>query len=116
MATEQEGHTPGTWVAEGADVFGDHNIILRDGEDRRAVAAVVSNMRDPSEVAANARLIAAAPDLIKAGKDAEWFLALYAEYVANVPVDEIERHPYLPDLQEKLEALRAAIARATGEA
>jgi len=58
--------TPGPWLAEPADMFGDHNIVLSDGEDRRAVAAVVSNMRDPSEVAANARLIAAAPDMLEA--------------------------------------------------
>lgn len=55
--------TPGPWLAEPADMFGDHNIVLLDSsEDCRAVAAVVSNMRDPGEVAANARLIAAAPD------------------------------------------------------
>ena len=59
--------TAGPWVAEPADMFGDHNIVLDDrSEDCRAIAAVVSNMRDPVEVAANAHLIAAAPDLLEA--------------------------------------------------
>jgi hypothetical protein len=59
-------HTPGPWTAEPADMFGDHNIILADSrEDARAIAAVVSNIRDPDEVAANARLIAAAPELLE---------------------------------------------------
>jgi len=59
-----EGITPGPWEAQPADMFGDHNIVLsRMADDRRAVAAVVSNMRPEPEVAANARLIAAAPTL-----------------------------------------------------
>ncbi len=59
-------HTPGPWVSEPADMFGDHNIVLADSrEDARAVAAAVSNIRDPHEVAANAYLIAAAPELLE---------------------------------------------------
>lgn len=81
MATDLDmgldGHTPGPWVAEAADWFGDHNIVLRDGEDRRAVAAVVSNMRDPVEVAANARLIAAAPELLSQLEDAVKLLGAF---------------------------------------
>lgn len=58
-------HTPGPWMAEPADMFGDHNIILADhSEDARAIAAVVSNIRDPHEVAANAALVAAAPIML----------------------------------------------------
>lgn len=56
--------TPGPWVAEEADYFGDHNIILTDSaDDCRAIAAVVSNFRPALEVASNARLIAAAPEM-----------------------------------------------------
>lgn len=62
-----EGHTPGPWLAEGVDMFGDHNIVLSaSANDCRAVAAVVSNMREPSEVAANARVIAVAPEMLAA--------------------------------------------------
>jgi hypothetical protein len=53
--------TPGPWRSEGPDEFGDHNIIPPDA--RLAVAAVVSNLRPTEEVAANARLVAAAPEL-----------------------------------------------------
>ncbi len=73
------GHTPGPWLAEPADFFGDHNIRQADTGNIAAVAAVVSNLRDPEEVAANARLITAAPDLleiitrlIKWDKDYSW--------------------------------------------
>ena len=37
-------HTPGPWLAEEADHFGDHNIVLGnavEAGDYRAVAAVV---------------------------------------------------------------------------
>ncbi|ALC13807.1 hypothetical protein LH20_17760 [Sphingopyxis sp. 113P3] len=50
-------------------MFGDHNIVLvKNEEDSRAIAAVVSNMRDPQEVAANASVISAAPDLLRAAE------------------------------------------------
>ena|SRR3989304_752122 len=58
--------TPGPWRAEGPDPFGDWNI-LHDG-DALAIGAVVSNMRPAFEVAANARLEAAAPQLYEALK------------------------------------------------
>lgn len=58
--------TPGPWLAEPADMFGDHNIVLADGPDARAIAAVVSNMRHPAEVAANARAIALVPEMVEA--------------------------------------------------
>lgn len=55
-------HTPGPWRPDGPDPFGDYNIL--HPADCLAVAAVVSNMRAPREVAANAALVAAAPDLL----------------------------------------------------
>lgn len=59
--------TPGPWVAEEADFFGDHNIILADSAgDSSAIAAVVSNLRPALEVANNASLIAAAPEMAEA--------------------------------------------------
>ncbi|MDT4853095.1 hypothetical protein FQZ97_873490 [compost metagenome] len=57
-------HTPGPWRYQGPDDFMDFNI-LHNG-DSLAVAAVVSNMRNLEEIAANARLVAAAPDLLAA--------------------------------------------------
>ena len=67
--------TPGPWVAEEADFFGDHNIILADSAgDSSAIAAVVSNLRPALEVANNARLIAAAPEMAEwLERCADWF-------------------------------------------
>ncbi|GFM87766.1 hypothetical protein PSCICO_31650 [Pseudomonas cichorii] len=56
-------HTPGPWRHEGPDYFHDFNI-LHPG-DSLAVAAVVSNMRQLPEIEANAKLIAAAPELLE---------------------------------------------------
>lgn len=66
-------YSPGPWRSEGPDEFGDYNI-LHNG-DPRAVAVVVSNMRPPDEVRANARLIAAVCGLYEALDDllSEWF-------------------------------------------
>lgn len=51
-------------------MFGDYNIVLpASANDCRAVAAVVSNMRDPAEVEANANLISAAPDLLAVARE-----------------------------------------------
>lgn len=66
-------HTPGPWSAEGPDQFGDYNIHC--GHERAVVAAVISNVRSPEEVEANARLIAAAPDLVKALESCQCVLA-----------------------------------------
>jgi hypothetical protein len=77
--------TPGPWRAEGPDDFRDFNI-LHDG-DSLAVAAAVSNMRSLDEIEANARLIAAAPDLIEALEDLKRELVL-----SDVDLDYIESH------------------------
>ncbi|MFA7280809.1 MAG: hypothetical protein WC100_12000 [Sterolibacterium sp.] len=69
-------HTTGPWSAEGPDQFGDYNIHC--GHERAVVAAVISNVRSPEEVEANARLIAAAPDLVKALEAAEEWLSGWA--------------------------------------
>jgi hypothetical protein len=57
-------HTAGPWSFEGPDMFGDFNVL--HPADCGAVAAVVNNGRPAGEVLANARLIAAAPDLLAA--------------------------------------------------
>lgn len=71
MTTETK-FTKGPWVAEVADMFGDHNIVLtREADDCRAIAAVVSNMRPVGEVEANAYLTAASPDLYEVAAETE---------------------------------------------
>ena len=104
-------HTPGPWVVDGPDMFGDFNIVLANREsDSRAIAAVVSNLRDPAEVAANACLNAAAPELLEA---LDWALA---EIEGRTRYDTT--CPYNADEQRDncLTLARAAIAKARGEA
>ena len=92
--------TPGPWRAEFPD-----EISVRDDDGGRI--AILANLkgrlgmkgrRDTSEVEANARLIAAAPDLLESLK------ALLERYVLAIGNEGIEC----------LKA-RAAIAKATGE-
>jgi hypothetical protein len=59
-------HSNGPWTADGPDQFGDYNI--HEPGIRVVVAAVISNLRHPEEIAANARLVAAAPDLLEAAQ------------------------------------------------
>lgn len=101
-------HTPGPWSAEGPDeVFGDFNI--HESGLRAAVAAVVSNLRPPKVVEANARLCAAAPELLGALK-----------YVLPLIVgmeDRIDRATTETPWGKVAEhAVRAAIAKAEGKA
>ena len=106
------GHTPGPWLAEAADMFGDHNIVLSaSANDCRAIAAVVSNMRDPSEVAANAFLVAAAPDLLAVAR--EMLPRNLCHTNANVPDSTIVP---LDVTMGELRRIAAALAKATGKA
>lgn len=96
-STNGQGHTKGPWSAEGPDPFGDYNI--HEPSARLAIGAVVSNLRPAKEVSANARLIAAAPDLLEACKG---LLTKY-DFGDDLPED----HPIV--------AARAALSRVSGE-
>ena len=87
-------HTPGPWVVE--PILDRFNVYLH-GESCVCIA------RDCTEH--DARLLAAAPDLLQAGVDAEELLRLICEVVClgNPPPQSIER----------IAALRAAIRKAT---
>ena len=85
------GHTPGHWSAA-------HDFILREPGDTFAPVAVALRSiaeRSPEEVAANARLIAAAPDLYE---------ALVALFGAD----------FQEDTQRYWDKARAALAKAEG--
>ncbi len=98
------GHTPGPWRTSGPSKVvsaisdgGDYAILDADGE----IIAEAIRQVGPSDFRpanANARLIAAAPDLLEA---LEAILA--------------EDNPTLATMNERLEAGRAAIAKARGE-
>ncbi len=66
-------HTPGPWNARGMAIF-------RDGEDALSVATVNQHK---SECAANAQLIAAAPDLLAALRH----IAAYPDHRHSCPGD-----------------------------
>lgn len=97
-------HTPGPWDY---DQTGDDKRIcvgigLVEGPNGYDVAEVYSDDCDHDEALANARLIAAAPDLLDAVRELE---AILAEGLFNIEPDRISR---------AREAGRAAISKATG--
>lgn len=99
---KETGFTPGPWRAEGPDMFGDFNIC--HPADALAVGAVVSNLRAPEQVAANAALIAAAPALYAA---LEYALPIVERY-AHTQGDNAEFHA------EITAPIRSALLLSTG--
>lgn len=100
-------HTPGPWSHGEPDMFGDYTITSVAEEGSPAVAAVVSNLRDGEAVAANAALIAAAPDMLAAAIEAERQMILIA--------DELKEHGLGGNAEavlDKAAALRIVIHRA----
>jgi hypothetical protein len=95
-------HTPGPWRAEGPDWIGDYNVIPPG--DGFAVAAVVVNRRPAPEVAANARLIAAAPDLLD-----------LAEQIVELTDGTFHEGDRLRNLERMGREAREAIARIKGD-
>lgn len=89
-------HTEGPWRAEGPDMFGDYNII--PPHQTAAVAAVVSNLREPLEVVANAMLTQAGPTMLKA-----------LRYLA----EKWESDDWATDQEEMARVVRDTIAAAT---
>ena len=117
-------HTPGPWRVKqtGFTYFRDLTILGEDwhGEETPIAAALVRNALHPygradkarAEIEANARLIAAAPELLSA-------LAGCADALREAGKDFARANPRAarPNLYELHEkAARAAIAKATGGA
>ena len=57
-------HTPGPWILKGLTVYNSNEIEICESND-----FVRANADNTSEIEANARLIAAAPDMMDALKD-----------------------------------------------
>ena len=99
-------HTPGPWVVKGSKVWEEKHFY----KARRGIVAEPSiSWRDSAEFEANARLIAAAPDLLAALK--EWDRL-------SLVIDSAVRRAdptYADDVLGRIRAGRAAIAKARGE-
>ena len=102
-------HTPGPWIGAGPS-FGDPlprytTEIVTEREDEDGAATSICELpfhHHDDENEANARLIAAAPELLEALQDAVAALDLYKAYG-------------WPDRFNVIGRSRAAIAKATGE-
>jgi len=95
-------HTPGPWEYSGGGIWGmspwNARVRLADITFHRSTNGIASE--------ANARLIAAAPDLLEAAQQTVWFIENGRE-LGFIPV---------APSQPALDAARAAIAKALGEA
>jgi hypothetical protein len=113
--TETAKHTPGPWV------MADDSLISAE-EDGQAVAQVLEVLEDEKEdekgdEEANARLIAAAPELLAALSE---LASCFSEDIGVAPVADEDSHRFGALLERTptfahLRAARAAIAKATGE-
>lgn len=122
MATEQGGHTPGPWECEPDLCHFDTLTTVVGGGHRkgylgRELIVQVGGYAGAGEATANARLIAAAPDLLDAAKIALSLIdggRIYEQQCCGGGAECGCRGSTYAD--EAVHFLRAAIARATGEA
>ncbi len=93
-------HTPAPWAVDGTLHSGDLDVISADGRIAMIDDSRATGWNEPT-IKANARLIAAAPDLLAALQMVE---AIWSrDQTANI------------DPESPLAKVRAAIAKATGE-
>jgi hypothetical protein len=90
-----------------------------DGVNRPRIAVVEFGVSCGNGIAAeteaNARLIAAAPELYAGAEAAVDILESYIGFLHHLPADELERHPYIPAVEDAFDMLFAALAKARGE-
>lgn len=103
-------HTPGPWVVGPVD----DTVVTHLGADgvRREVAQIDGDYNEPDlwpVMEANARLIAAAPDLLdEARKQVTWLRHLRTEAVGSL------RGSLIDGIDQSIKYLSAAIAKAEG--
>jgi len=101
MADKIVAHTPGPWTASGINVEGDSLILANP-----SYPAIACAFSQAGNAEANARLIAAAPDLLdKAIGAADWLDSLIREH----------NTPSRAAMLNARDILRAAIAKAEGK-
>lgn len=113
-------HTPGPWRYGYANNY-DGFYIAPDVSLPTLAAVQVDGRANvfnfPGQTEANARLIAAAPELLEAAR--EGLLSVEAEIEEREfekTADEIASDQFLPVFRERAASIRAAIAKATGAA
>ena len=122
-------HTPGPWHICGHD---NGDLIMAVGDDEAVLATVYGTAQD--EYAANARLIAAAPELFEACQQLLDYVEMTLAHDSSMSVNQIMEalkrvkshtaeletyhHPGCPSTTRRvdLNAARAAIAKAKGQA
>jgi hypothetical protein len=87
-------HTPGPWkvcVGNSGSIFGDLNNRAHDGDNPYiGTVAGIGVDQDIPECTANAKLIAAAPELLTAAKEALHFIRTHNHYVAACMIDKLQ--------------------------
>lgn len=112
-------HTPGPWEAQILENSAPYITARRHGDE---IGHDVIGSANPqlAQAAANARLIAAAPELVEALKNAEIFLEMFLDERWEGDARLAERDGYGEDyvslhtrnVEESLTAVRAAISKA----
>jgi hypothetical protein len=104
-------YTPGPWTVSGRAGYGGHIVIDRN---KRSVAAFPSSSRRPfDERDANARLIAACPEMLAELEAEEANVAVLVQIAGNLP-DSGDRRALVDVMTGRLARLRAIIAKAGG--
>lgn len=123
-ATETVKHTPGPWQVSHSG-YANAPFVIFAGTRKpnyeshfplSGVNAIAEIFHDESEQhdeqAANARLIAAAPEMLEALEDCLSLIEFYAEREMNAPANHQEA---VRETRESLRKYRAAIKKAKGE-
>lgn len=82
------------------DMFDYRNTGKQDRERDRIAAVIAAAMAErDAEIARLREALSPMIDVVHA----------YAEYISQVPSAELERHPYLPGLEQEIDAARQAL-------
>ena len=117
-------HTPGPWVAAPYEGFGPRTTV-RQGCERTGMRIAstfeTTSPRNVDRNEANARLIAAAPDLLAALKKARATIWIERQSLVEVHsgpdgVLDSDGASWVDELDSELQEIDAAIAKATGSA
>ena len=110
-------HTPGPWVPMGKPTVGFMEVKAQPSPALRGFTKTICHMdgigTDTKEREANARLIAAAPDMLEALQ--AWQSVFDALFAAGYPLHQNGKAIDHSALNVAGDMTRAAIARATGE-